>query len=430
MLEILGALLLIFLIALSIGLHEVGHLVPAKRFGVKVTEFAIGFGPALWKGQWGETSLRLRAFPVGGFIRMIGMYAPSRADGKRVGGWFAQQVLDAREASAEEIGADEDSRTFYRLSTPKRLVVMIGGPAMNLLLAAVLFALCFSVIGFEVPTNGVGQLSSCVPTIQDPDATRENCQPTPAKAAGIKAGDQIVGVDGVAVSDWVGFRDALADVKPGDEVSLRLLDSTGSERTVVLVAADWAYEELDAKGKPTGVIGHRAFIGVSPAFEFQTMSLTTVPGAMWDMTTASVAALGAFPQKLVELAVSLATGQERDPMGPVSVVGVTRLGGEIAAADASWRTKAFDLLGMAASLNLFLFLFNLLPLLPLDGGHAAGAIFESLRRRVASWRGRPDPGPVDIARLLPLTYVTTFLLLGSGVLVILADIVAPISLNS
>jgi membrane-associated protease RseP (regulator of RpoE activity) len=112
------------------------------------------------------------------------------------------------------------------------------------------------------------------------------------------------------------------------------------------------------------------------------------------------------------------------------VVGVTRLSGEIAASDQSLRSKVQQIVGMAASLNLFLFLFNLLPFLPLDGGHVAGALFESVRRRLAKFRGKADPGPVDIARMLPITYLVSLLLLSAGLIVIVADAIAPISLNS
>ncbi|MEI8082060.1 MAG: site-2 protease family protein, partial [Actinomycetes bacterium] len=120
----------------------------------------------------------------------------------------------------------------------------------------------------------------------------------------------------------------------------------------------------------------------------------------------------------------------RDPNGPVGVVGVTRISGEVAAADAvptSWKIAQF--LGMVASLNLFLCLFNLIPLLPLDGGHAAGAIWEGIRRRIAKWRHRPDPGYVDVARALPVAYAVAFLLIGMSGLLLYADVVNPIHIG-
>lgn len=429
MLEFLGIVFLLLLIGVSIALHEVGHLLPAKKFGVKVTEFAIGFGPALWKGQWGETSLRLRALPIGGFIRMIGMYPPSRQDGKRVGGWFAQQVLDARELSASEIADGDDSRTFYRLPTAKRLAVMVGGPSMNLLFAAVLFAISLSVIGVETASNQVAEVVTCIPTISDPEGDDPGCAATPAAAAKIAVGERVIAINSVETADWQAVRTQLAKFESGETLNLALRSENGDTRVLSLTLADLEYEVLDQNGKPTGEVQHRAFVGLSPAAEYVRMPITAVPGVLWNLTTASVEALGRFPVMVADLAVRLATGQERDPAGPISVVGVTVIGGEIAASDLAWQSKLFNLLAMAGSLNLFLFLFNLVPLLPLDGGHASAAVFESLRRRWAKWRNRPDPGPVDVARLLPLSYVTTLLLLASGLLVIVADIFAPISLQ-
>jgi membrane-associated protease RseP (regulator of RpoE activity) len=151
---------------------------------------------------------------------------------------------------------------------------------------------------------------------------------------------------------------------------------------------------------------------------------------MWDLTVQSVRALVMLPVKLYHLvADTLIGGGERSVDSPVSVVGVSRLGGDIAAMDEPMTAKIATFLGLAASLNLFLFLFNLLPVLPLDGGHVAGALYEALRRLFARVRGRPDPGPVDMARLLPVAYVVAGALLLMGVVVIWADLVKPISLG-
>jgi membrane-associated protease RseP (regulator of RpoE activity) len=157
---------------------------------------------------------------------------------------------------------------------------------------------------------------------------------------------------------------------------------------------------------------------------------STVPSYMWDLTVRSVQALAMLPVRLYELVTqTLIGGGERSVNSPVSVVGVSRLGGDIAAMDEPMVAKAATFLGLAASLNLFLFLFNLLPVLPLDGGHVAGAAYEGVRRRLARLRGRPDPGPVDMARLLPVAYVVAGALLLMGVIVIWADLVKPITLG-
>lgn len=433
MLELLGILILLGLIGFSIGLHEIGHMVPAKKFGVKVTEYAIGFGPTIFTTKKGETDYRIRLLPVGGFIRMIGMFAPSRRDGKVVGGRFADAILQARLSSAEEIGPDEDSRAFYRLSVPKKLTVMIGGPLMNLIIATFLFGVIFGVIGFPTATTTTGYVVACVPTESDPEGagTIAGCvdsAETPAVAAGFKAGDQLISVNGTPMNEWIDFHTSLDGKSPGDVVSITVRTAQGDTRTREVTLAKVTYPEYDSQGNLTGQNITRGFVGLGPSYVWETQPLTAVPGAMWNMTTHAVGAIVNFPQKIFTLAQSMLTGQDRDPNGPVSVVGVSRLSGEIAASDQPLRDKASQILGMAASLNLFLFLFNLLPLLPLDGGHAAGATFEGLRRMWAKLRGKSDPGPIDIARMLPLTYVMTFILLISGAIVIFADIVDPISL--
>ena len=186
----------------------------------------------------------------------------------------------------------------------------------------------------------------------------------------------------------------------------------------------------DDRGNPTGETETSGYIGMRPEFEFVSQSWATVPGYMWDITAASVKALISLPVRLYELVMdTLIGGGERAIDSPVSVVGVSRIGGEIAAMDEPLMSKAATFLGLAASLNLFLFLFNLLPVLPLDGGHVAGAMYEGLRRQFAKVRGRSDPGPVDIARLLPVAYVVAAALVCMGVIVIWADLIKPISLG-
>jgi len=428
-------LILLFFIGASIALHEIGHMLPAKKFGVKVTEYSIGFGPTMWRRRRGETEYQFRLLPIGGFIRMIGMYAPSRKDNKLVGGRFANTILQARLDSASDIGPDEDHRTFYRLSVPKRLIVMVGGPAMNLVIATVLFIVVLCGIGQPFATAHVENLVPCVPTAASPngDGTIAGCVDTmvsPAIAAGFKSGDQILSIGGKEVRRWIDISTFLDTAKPGDVVKFQVLTAAGTSEWRTVTLADAEYPSYDNAGNLTGKTWHRGFVGLSPQLDWAGASIVEVPGVMWHMTTASVAAIGAFPQKIYALVGTMLSGGARDPNGPVSVVGATRISGDIAASDQSIRAKAAQILGLAASLNLFLFLFNLLPLLPLDGGHAAGAIYEGARRKLAQWRKQSDPGPVDVARALPLTYAFTLLLLLAGVIVIVADLVAPISLTN
>lgn len=434
MLELLGILIFLGLVGASIGLHEFGHFIPARKFGVKVSEFAVGFGPTLLARNFGETSFRLRMLPIGGFIRMIGMYLPSRPSGKEDIGFFSSAISSARLESANEITAEDETRTFYKLSVPKRLVIMTGGPLMNFVLAIFMFTIVLSGIGFQAPNTKVGQVISCIPTQSNPrgalvDGSCGSSNPTPAALSGLKAGDKILAVAGVEISQWSDFSKALQGRKPGEVISINVLrESENIAITTTLAKVE--YPEFDSQGNETGKTLSRPFVGISPDFYWQTTAVTEVPNYMWNFTTSTIESLLSFPVRVYDLAYRLINGEERDPNGPISVVGVTRLSGEIAASDQSLRAKAQQIVGMAASLNLFLFLFNLLPFLPLDGGHVAGAIYESIRRRWAKIRGKADPGPVDIARLLPLTYLVSLLLLATGLVVILADTIAPISLNS
>lgn len=434
MLEILGILVFLGLVGFSIGLHEFGHFIPAKKFGVKVTEFAIGFGPTIFAKNFGETSFRLRALPIGGFIRMIGMYLTSRNDGKSDTGFFSSAITQAREESAKEILPTDKERVFYKLSVPKRLVIMSGGPFMNFILATVMFTIVLSVIGFQTPTTKVGEVIECIPTEANPNGTLskgkcQDSQPTPSSQMDLQVGDEFLQIGTKQIDEWFDFSKVLQKYEVGDIVSFQILRD-GKVLNFQTKLAALRYEKYDQNGKPTGKFGVRPFFGVAPEFKWQSQPVTDVPNYMWQFTKGSVESLMQFPTKIADLTYRMATGKERDPNGPISVVGVTRLSGEIAASDQSLRSKVQQILGMAASLNLFLFLFNLLPFLPLDGGHVAGALFEAARSKYAKMRGRQDLRPVDIARMLPLTYLVSFLLLGAGLIVIVADAVAPITLNS
>ena len=149
--SIVGIVVIIVGILASVALHEVGHMLPAKKFGVLVPDYAVGFGPALWKKKIGDTTYALRAILLGGYVKIVGMYAPARP-GTRLVGRSGKPTLaqEAREASAEEIPQGQEHRAFYLLSAPKKVVVMLGGPLMNLLIAIVLSAV--TMIGIGAPT--------------------------------------------------------------------------------------------------------------------------------------------------------------------------------------------------------------------------------------------------------------------------------------
>ncbi|MDP4714730.1 MAG: site-2 protease family protein, partial [Candidatus Nanopelagicales bacterium] len=237
------------------------------------------------------------------------------------------------------------------------------------------------------------------------------------------------GLSGETPASW----DALTDQIRAQGVVAGVLTVVRADGTTVQLPVETAevtrpvYDEM---GEPTGAVETTGFLGVRPEIEYVNQSWTTVPAQMWDLTARSATALASMPVRVYELvSETLVGGGERQIDSPVSVVGVSRLGGEIVASDESPEAKLAIFLSLAASLNLFLFLFNLLPILPLDGGHVAGALYEGSRRSVARVRGRPDPGPVDVARLLPVAYVVAVALVAVGAVVIFADLVKPLTLG-
>jgi len=347
-------------------------------------------------------------------------------------GRFSALVEEARRQSLSEVEPGEESRMFYRLPIHQRIIVMMAGPFMNLFLAVVLFSIMLVGIGLPQPTAQLETVVDCVPSVSNPTGARPatgGCAvgtESAAALAGLQAGDTFEVVAGQPIDSWDDLTTTLGSESGPTEVTI----SRGGQqitKTVELTTVD--YPVFDDKGQATGATTQRTFLGVRPAVEYVGLPLMEVPAYMWDITATSVGALFTMPQRLYELGVTLTTDAQRSPESPVSVVGVSRLGGEIAAADRPLEVKVGSFLGLAASLNLFLFLFNLLPILPLDGGHVAAALWEGIRRKFAGWRGRPDPGPVDTARLLPLTYSVAVVLITVGVMVIWADIVKPITLG-
>ncbi|MBO3103189.1 M50 family metallopeptidase [Cellulomonas fengjieae] len=436
--EYLGAVVVVVVVLLlSIGLHEVGHMVPAKRFGVRVSHYMVGFGPTLWSRTKGETEYGLKAIPLGGYVRLVGMYPPDDAVGNPPARtWLGRLARDARQASAEEIRPGEDARAFYRLSTPKKLVVMLGGPVMNLVIAFVLMAI--ALVGFGLPTD-TPRLASVYECVLPANATEtQECTASdpaaPAAAAGIEPGDVVVSYDGTEVTSWSQLSALIRDT--GEEAVPIVVERDGQlvDLTVTPVVSERpVYDEeageyvLDADGEPvTEPVG---FLGISPTREMERQPLWSVPGVVADTTWQTLKVVATLPSRMVDLVETQVNGTERDETSIIGVVGVGRFAGEIASADGlDWQIKAVSLLQMLAALNISLFVFNLIPLPPLDGGHVAAALWEGARRQVARLRGLPRPGPFDSAKLVPLAY-SVFVVLGAlGVLLIYADLVNPVQI--
>jgi len=443
-LYVLGVLAVVVGIAVSIALHEIGHLVPAKRFGVRVTQYMVGFGPTVWSRQRGETEYGVKAIPLGGYIRMIGMFPPKRGTPAGMvstgsSNPIASLVEFARAQSLEELRAGDENRTFYSLRVWQKLVVMLGGPVMNLVLATVLLAVIAVGFGTLQTTTTIQTVSECVVPADTPaDVECGSGDPAaPAAAAGILPGDRVVSVDGVEAESWTDVQTAIR-ASAGEELVL-VVERDGQELRLratpslnAVVALDDAGQAiLDEDGAPTTV--ESGFLGVSPLQDNVRQPVTVVPGLVGTAVVDTARILVRLPQYMVGVADAAFGGGQRDAQGPISVVGVGRLAGEVASYQdpeglLGVSDRVAQILAFVAGLNIALFVFNLIPLLPLDGGHIAGALLEGARKVWARLRSLPDPGPVDVAKALPVAYVVAVLLLGTSVLLIYADLVNPVRL--
>ena len=432
---VVGIAVMVVGLALSIGLHEVGHMVPAKKFGVRVSQYMVGFGPTLWSRTRGETEYGVKAIPLGGYVRMVGMMPAAPEGTRRRTGFFGQAIADARDASVSEILPGEEHRAFYHLSTPKKLVVMLGGPVMNLLIAVVLLFVILVGIGQPTITTTVGAVSACTPT-SSTAAGEPVCDagaaPSPAAAAGLQVGDEIVEWDGTTVTSWEQLSAAIA-AAPDQEVPVVVdrdgtevpLTVTTSERQVPVVEADGT-AKVDADGQP--VTETAGFLGVTPTQEYEPMPVSSVPQETWNLVTGTASAVATLPVRIGQAAVQAFSDEPRSQDSVMSVVGVSRIAVNAVEAEMPVVTTLQFLLSLLASLNVALFVFNLIPLLPLDGGHVVNALYEGAKRQLARLRGLPRPGPADVARMMPVAYVMFVVLVGTGAILIVADVVDPVRL--
>jgi membrane-associated protease RseP (regulator of RpoE activity) len=422
-----GILFIVLGIGVSIGIHEIGHLLPAKYFGVKVTKYMIGFGPTLYSKKVGETEYGLKAFPLGGYIAMLGMYPPAKKPETKTG-FFRDMISQARLAHSENETPLDANRKFYQLPVLKRMIIMLGGPFMNLVLGVLLTVIALSGFGIYQSSLKIEAVSVCLDnkSVQCPVSEQ-----TPAHVAGLKAGDEVVSVAGNKATDWAQIRDLLTDTPTAEFEILR----DGKILKVTVTAVIQQRPQFDSLGNPVLdeageiVSAPQPFLGV-----FLTPERKPVPLVQsLEASGSTIAQIGTLilrlPQEVVEVTAITFGGGERDPNGPISIVGIGQVAGEVAASDqAGLADKLATGIQILGSLNFALFVFNMVPLLPLDGGHVAGGIYESIKRGLYRIAGKKDPGPADTALLMPLTYFVFIALLVVSALLITADLVNPISL--
>ena len=441
----LGVLIFAVAIMASIGLHEFGHLIPAKKFGGKVTQWFVGFGPTVWSKQIGETEYGVKAIPLGGYVKIVGMLPPGKGDvvgppgddlrvRKSNTGMFTQLISDARAAEWEHIGPEDRDRLFYKRTWWQKVVVMSGGPMVNIAIAFFLFWSVFATVGQIVDAQAEPVVAEVVPCIVPADEDGRVCSaeelrdnPSPAAAAGLEPGDRFVSFNGEPVSDWEQMQRA---IRANADATARIGIERDGEPLVVEATTSVQPRPLDGESEELTEVG---FLGVMPELTpvYETGGPIYTAQQMGTMTVDVVTSLAELPVKVYGVARAIVGLEERDPNGPVSVVGGGRLAGEVASHETFLlKDKVTSLLMLIAGFNLFIGLFNFIPLLPLDGGHIAGALYEAVRRGFARVRGRPDPGYVDVARLLPIAYVMGLALLVMGVVLIIGDIVVPLHLTS
>ena len=379
--EILGILAFVVALLLSVMVHEFGHYITARKFNMKVTEFFLGFGKRIWSFRKGETEYGIKAIPAGGYCKISGM--------------TPDEVMDP----------GEESRAFYIARSSKKLIVLGAGSFLHFVLGILLlFTLLAGV--------GVNSLTSVV---------QEVVPESSAVAAGFQQGDEIESINGEEITDWArgveliraanGAELSFTVLRNGESIELRatprLTDVGGEQRYVLGIINE---------------VGIKRF-GILKAGQ-ESFSITG------SMAVQSVKSLALLPAKIPELWGQTFGGETRDIDGLVGVVGVARVSGEtLASGDQNWNQRIGTFLLIIASLNIFVGIFNLLPILPLDGGHMAVAIADAIRALFARLRGRPRPAAIDVNVLTPLTMGVFAVLAVLTVILLIADIFNPVSLN-
>ena len=388
---LIGWVIFLAALVISITLHEAGHLITAKKFGIKATQFFAGFGPTLWSTRKGETEYGIKALPVGGFVKIIGM------------------------TSLEDVEPEDEPRSLRSKPGWQRVIVLAAGSAMHFVLAAALLFGLFLGVGLaNQNTTKVGVVGSCVPASETAAGCQSSDPRSPARLAGLRVGDKIVIFAGKQVHSWTDLASAIRSRKVGSTVAMTV------QRGGKLITL---HAKLAAIKGRSG-----AFLGIEPAVVYQKVgplrAVTATGSFVGTVVSGSAAVITELPKAIPKL---FAHNRSSTAGGKVtSIVGAGNATGQVLGANFGWQQKVTFTIFIVASLNIFVGLFNLLPLLPLDGGHIAVVLYERLRAYIARLRGRADPGLVDMRKLLPVSFGIFAIIVFIGLMLIMADLVNPV----
>jgi membrane-associated protease RseP (regulator of RpoE activity) len=416
-----GGTLIVAMLIISVALHEAGHLLTAKHYGMKATQYFIGFGPRIFSFRRGETEYGLKAIPAGGYVKIVGMSPLETEEGTHTDADLRAQA--AAVASLPTKTQPDERRLFYTYPAKQRFVVLVAGSTMHFILAVFLTFAGLAIGGNLIDDPGASTKVAVVVACTNPDPKTGDCaagaEASAAVKAGLKAGDVVTAVDGTAITSWEQLTGVIAS-SPGKTLQLAV-DRDGATLNLSATPTVRTVSDGQSGTKQAGFLGFSPQYKPFPSYNVFQAAYHTPP-ALWSYVTGTVSALGRFPKAIPKLV----NGEPRGTDGPAGVVDITRIGGSIASAPESVATKAGSLLLIGAGVNFFVGVFNLLPLLPLDGGHISILGYENLRAWFARRRGRADPGRVDLLKVMPVAYVVVVAFAGLSILLVYAGIVNPI----
>jgi len=395
-----GALLFVLALLISIVLHEAGHMWCARWSGGKVTEFFVGFGPRIWSFQRGETEYGVKAIPAGGYVKIVGM------------------------TDLDEIEPGDEDRALKDKPARNRLITLAAGSIMHFLIALFIFAFVPMAWGQQQNTTSVGSVAACmVPSGSNAGATTgcSAAQTSPAAAAGLSAGDKITTVDGKAVSDPTGLVNALHALPGGKAATLTYTDPSGKSHTATVTpVTSTSVTESNGSTGTGSLIG--ISLGVTTVHQNPIAAIKTSGSDFWSSIKGTFSGLASIPASIPKLFTSTVHHTQRSTSSPVGVVGMAQVSGTL-----YQQGGLGSVLLLVAEVNVFIGVFNLLPILPLDGGHIAILLYEEARKRVYRLLHRSDPGRVDLNKMMPVAYGFLLFFVCLTVLLVAADVTNPVS---